>query len=51
MNYENLEKEILNYKSLSLQEEQTLNKFSLFFKTISKQGIIFTDKVKTSLEE
>ena len=51
MNYENLEKEILSYKSLSLQEEQTLNKFSLFFKTISKQGIIFTDKVKTSLEE
>ena len=51
MNYENLEKEILNYKSLSVQEEQTLNKFSLFFKTISKQGIIFTDKVKTSLEE
>ena len=51
MNYENIEKEILSYKSLCLQDEQTLNKFSLFFKTISKQGISFTEKVKTSLEE
>ena len=46
-----MEKEIFDYKSLSSQEEQTLSKFSQIFKTISKQGMIFTDKVKSSLEE
>ena len=51
MNYANMEKEIFDYKSLSSQEEQTLSKFSQIFKTISKQGMIFTDKVKSSLEE
>ena len=51
MNFANLEKEISDYKSLSHQEEQTLNKLSNFFKTISKQGIIFSEKVKESLEE
>ena len=51
MNFANLEKEISDYKLLSHQEEQTLNKLSQFFKTISKQGIIFSEKVKESLEE
>ena len=51
MNYANLENEITKYKSLSVQEEQTLNKFSQFFRTISKQGVIFAEKVKSSLEE
>ena len=51
MNYANLEKEISTYKSISNQDEQTFNKLSHFFKTISKQGIIFTEKVKLSLEE
>jgi len=51
MNYANLEKEISIYKSISNQDEQTFNKLSHFFKTISKQGIIFTEKVKSSLEE
>ena len=37
MNFANLEKEISDYKLLSHQEEQTLNKLSQFFKTISKQ--------------
>ena len=51
MNYANLEKEISIYKSISNQDEQTFNKLSQFFKIISKQGIIFTEKVKSSLEE
>ena len=51
MNYADLENEISKYKSLSVQEEQTLNKFSQFFRTISKQGVIFAEKVKSSLEE
>ena len=51
MNYANLEKEISDYKTFSVQEEQTLNKFSQFFRTISKQGVIFTEKVKSALEE
>ena len=51
MYYANLEKEISLYRTLSSQDEQTLSKFSSFFKNISKQGIIFTDKIKTSLEE
>ena len=51
MNFAKLLKEISDYKSLSHQEEQTLNKLSNFFKTISKQGIIFSEKVKESLEE
>ena len=51
MNFANLEKEISKYKSLSTQEELTLNKLSLFFKTLSKQGLLFTGKVKTSIEE
>ena len=51
MNYANLEKEISSYKILLTQDEQTLSKFSLFFKNISKQGVLFTDKIKTSLEE
>ena len=46
MNYADLENEISKYKSLSVQEEQTLNKFSQFFRTISKQGVIFAEKVK-----
>ena len=50
MNYANLEKEISSYKILLTQDEQTLSKFSLFFKNISKQGVLFTDKIKTSLE-
>ena len=51
MNYADLENEISKYKSFTVQEEQTLNKFSQFFRTISKQGVIFAEKVKTSLEE
>ena len=51
MNFANLEKEISKYKSLSTQEELTLNKLSLFFKTLSKQGLLFTGKIKTSIEE
>ena len=51
MNYENMEKEISEYKSLSQQEEQTLTKLSQLFKTISKHGVQFISKIKSSLEE
>ena len=51
MNYANLEKEIVAYKDMSKQTELTLTKLSLFFKNLSKNGIMFLDKTKKSLEE
>ena len=51
MNYANLEKEISTYKDFGKQVEQTLSKFSLFFKSFSKNGLIFLDKSKKSLDE
>ena len=51
MNYANLEKEIGTYKDMSKQTELTLTKLSLFFKNLSRNGIMFLDKTKKSLEE
>ena len=51
MSYGNMDEEIKKHQAFIKQSEITLNKLSIFFKEIGKNGIKFIEKIQKSFEE